>query len=73
MDADAPRVGKVIAGRYRVVERCEQGSAPTAARAARLVDGVEHQSGDDGRKREPRDEQRDDQPKNDHNREDRQV
>lgn len=41
MDADAPRVGKVIAGRYRVVERCEQGSAPTAVRAARLVDGVE--------------------------------
>lgn len=41
MDADAPRVGKVIAGRYRAVERCEQGSAPFAVRAARLVDGVE--------------------------------
>jgi hypothetical protein len=41
MDADGPRVGKIIAGRYRVVERCEQGSAPFAFRAARLVDGVE--------------------------------
>jgi long-subunit acyl-CoA synthetase (AMP-forming) len=41
MDADAPRVGKVIAGRYRVVDHCEQGSAPVAVRAARLVDGIE--------------------------------
>lgn len=41
MDADAPRVGKVIAGRYRVGEGCEQGSAPFACRAVRLVDGVE--------------------------------
>ncbi|MFO0629549.1 MAG: protein kinase [Polyangiales bacterium] len=41
MDADAPRVGKVIAGRYRLLEHCDQGSAPVAAKAARLVDGIE--------------------------------
>lgn len=41
MIADAPRVGRVIAGRYRVEEASAQGSAPFAARAVRVVDGVD--------------------------------
>lgn len=41
MIADAPRVGRIIAGRYRVEEACAQGSAPFAARAVRVVDGVD--------------------------------
>lgn len=41
MSADAPRVGQVIAGRYRVEELSAQGSAPFAARARRMVDDAE--------------------------------
>lgn len=41
MSADAPRVGQVIAGRYRVEEVCAQGSAPFAARARRVADDAE--------------------------------
>lgn len=41
MIADAPRVGRVVAGRYRVERASEQGAAPFAARAVRVVDGVE--------------------------------
>ena len=41
MSADAPRIGQVIAGRYRVEEVVEQGSAPFSARAHRVADEAE--------------------------------